>query len=104
VILAVQDTTSLNYTAHPATENLGPIGYRKDRGLGLLLHNTTASFSLKELCFGSSFFAVRDIGNMVAARVVFHNFYRPLHRKSAERQDSRDEPLSLRQSESWSFF
>ena len=42
VVLAVQDTTSLNYTAHPATENLGPIGYRKDRGLGLLLHNTLA--------------------------------------------------------------
>lgn len=42
VILAVQDTTSLNYTAHPATENLGPIGYRRDRGLGLLLHDTLA--------------------------------------------------------------
>ncbi len=42
VILAVQDTTALNYTAHPATENLGPIGYRKDRGLGLLLHDTMA--------------------------------------------------------------
>ncbi len=42
VILAVQDTTSLNYTAHPATEKLGPIGYRKDRGLGLLLHDTLA--------------------------------------------------------------
>jgi len=42
VVLAVQDTTSLNYTAHPATENLGPIGYRKDRGIGLLLHDTMA--------------------------------------------------------------
>jgi hypothetical protein len=42
VILAVQDTTSLNYTAHPATENLGPIGYRKDRGVGLILHDTMA--------------------------------------------------------------
>jgi hypothetical protein len=42
VILAVQDTTSLNYTAHPATENLGPSGYRQDRGLGLLLHATMA--------------------------------------------------------------
>ena len=42
VILAVQDTTSLNYTAHPATENLGPIGYRLDRGIGLLLHSTMA--------------------------------------------------------------
>jgi hypothetical protein len=42
VILAAQDTTSLNYTAHPATENLGPIGYRKDRGMGLMLHDTMA--------------------------------------------------------------
>jgi len=42
VILAVQDTTSLNYSAHPATENLGPIGYSKDRGIGLLLHDTMA--------------------------------------------------------------
>jgi len=42
VILAVQDTTSLNYTAHPATENLGPIGYRQDRGMGLMLHDTMA--------------------------------------------------------------
>lgn len=42
VILAVQDTTTLNYSAHPATENLGPIGYSKDRGMGLLLHDTMA--------------------------------------------------------------
>jgi hypothetical protein len=42
VILAVQDTTSLNYTGHPATEKLGPIGYRKDRGRGLILHDTMA--------------------------------------------------------------
>jgi len=42
VILAVQDTTSLNYTAHPATENLGPMGSRKDRAIGLLLHDTMA--------------------------------------------------------------
>jgi hypothetical protein len=40
VVLAVQDTTSLNYTAHPATQHLGPIGYRLDRGIGLLLHST----------------------------------------------------------------
>jgi hypothetical protein len=40
VVLAVQDTTSLNYTAHPATENLGPIGYHLDKGIGLLVHDT----------------------------------------------------------------
>jgi hypothetical protein len=42
VVLAVQDTTSLNYTAHPLTAGLGPIGYRRDRGLGLMLHETLA--------------------------------------------------------------
>jgi Druantia protein DruA/Transposase DNA-binding/Transposase Tn5 dimerisation domain len=42
IVLAVQDTTSLNYTAHPATQNLGPIGYRLDRGIGLMLHSTLA--------------------------------------------------------------
>lgn len=42
IILAVQDTTSLNYTTHLATENLGPINNRPDKGLGLLLHDTLA--------------------------------------------------------------
>jgi hypothetical protein len=42
VVLAVQDSTSLNYTAHPGTEELGPIGYSKDRAIGLLLHETLA--------------------------------------------------------------
>ncbi len=42
VVLAVQDTTSLNYSAHPATEQLGPIGSRKEGILGLLLHDTLA--------------------------------------------------------------
>ncbi len=42
VVLAVQDTTTLNYTSHPATENLGPIGYRPDRGIGLIVHDTMA--------------------------------------------------------------
>ncbi|MBI4286955.1 MAG: IS4 family transposase [Chloroflexi bacterium] len=42
IVLAVQDTTTLNYTAHPATENLGPIGYRLEKGIGLILHDTMA--------------------------------------------------------------
>lgn len=42
IVLAVQDTTSLNYTTHLATENLGPIDNRPDKGLGLLLHDTLA--------------------------------------------------------------
>lgn len=42
VVLAVQDTTSLNYSAHPATENLGPIGSSPTGIDGLLLHSTLA--------------------------------------------------------------
>ena len=42
VVLAVQDTTTLNYSAHPATENLGPIGYHPGKGIGLIVHDTMA--------------------------------------------------------------
>jgi len=43
VVLAVQDTTYLNYTAHPDTEGFGPIGNRNDGGaIGLVLHDTMA--------------------------------------------------------------
>lgn len=46
IVLAVQDTTSLNYSTHPATEQLGPIGARPDGIVGLLVHDTMA-FSLE---------------------------------------------------------
>lgn len=42
VVLAVQDTTSLNYSTHPATENLGPIGNSPTGIVGLMLHGTLA--------------------------------------------------------------
>ena len=42
VLLAVQDTTSLNYSAHPATEMLGLIGTKVDGPLGMLVHSTLA--------------------------------------------------------------
>ena len=42
-VLAIQDTTSLNYTAHLATEGLGPIGTCGTRlSLGLYVHSTLA--------------------------------------------------------------
>ena len=40
VVLMVQDITELDYSAHEATEGLGPIG--DHRGRGLLVHNTLA--------------------------------------------------------------
>lgn len=42
VVLAVQDTTSLNYTAHLATEGLGPIGPKSSGAQGIVLHDTLA--------------------------------------------------------------
>jgi hypothetical protein len=51
VVLAVQDTTSLNYDAQPAIENLGPIGARADAWFGLLVHDTMA-FSVSGLPLG----------------------------------------------------
>jgi hypothetical protein len=42
VVLAVQDTTSLNYNAQPAIERLGPIGTTAQGTLGLMVHDTMA--------------------------------------------------------------
>jgi len=42
VVLAVQDTTTLNYTSHPATEDLGPINTKMDQSVGLIVHETLA--------------------------------------------------------------
>lgn len=42
VVLAVQDTTSLNYSAHPATELLGLIGTEPQGPLGMFVHSTLA--------------------------------------------------------------
>lgn len=41
-VLCVQDTTSLNYSTHPQTQGLGPIGNNPDKTIGLFLHSTLA--------------------------------------------------------------
>lgn len=42
VVLAVQDTTSLNYSTHPATEMLGLIGSQAKGLIGMHVHSTLA--------------------------------------------------------------
>jgi hypothetical protein len=42
VVLAVQDTTTLNYSAHPDTQGTGPIGVRTSAAVGLIVHDTVA--------------------------------------------------------------
>ncbi|MCK5924118.1 MAG: IS4 family transposase, partial [Methylococcales bacterium] len=41
-VLAVQDTTFLNYTHFPATKGLGPIGTNAQKQHGIVMHNTLA--------------------------------------------------------------
>jgi hypothetical protein len=42
VVLCPQDTTTLNYIAHPATQGLGHVGTKPGKSLGMLLHSTLA--------------------------------------------------------------
>ena len=42
VVLAPQDTTTLNYSTHPMTQGLGPTNTADDKSIGLLLHDTLA--------------------------------------------------------------
>lgn len=42
VVLAVQDTTSVDYTAHRGMEGLGPTGNKESSAIGLLVHDTMA--------------------------------------------------------------
>ena len=42
LVFAVQDTTSLNYSTHADTDDLGPIGSKKEGSVGLWLHSTLA--------------------------------------------------------------
>lgn len=42
IVIAAQDTTSLNYSIHPATQNLGPIHTDPEGAVGLLVHDTMA--------------------------------------------------------------
>ncbi len=51
VVLAVQDTTSFNYSTHAATEGLGPIGSPEKGPQGILMHDTMA-FTIDGLPLG----------------------------------------------------
>lgn len=42
VVLAPQDTSTLNYTHHPTTAGMGPINTVSDKNTGLILHDTLA--------------------------------------------------------------
>lgn len=51
VVLSVQDTTEIDYSHHPATVGLGPIGNHGKDAKGLLLH-TSLVFTVEGLPLG----------------------------------------------------
>jgi hypothetical protein len=42
LVLVAQDTTTLNYSTHPHTQGLGPIGTESEKVRGLMVHDTMA--------------------------------------------------------------
>jgi hypothetical protein len=42
LVLVAQDTTTLNYSTHPHTQGLGPIGTQSEKVRGLMVHDTLA--------------------------------------------------------------
>jgi len=42
LVFAIQDTSFLNFTTHPCTEGLGPIGNNREKTIGLIAHSTLA--------------------------------------------------------------
>lgn len=42
IVLAPQDTSTLNYATHPMTEGMGPINNVDNKAIGLILHDTMA--------------------------------------------------------------
>lgn len=42
IVLAPQDTSTLNYTHHPMTNGMGPTNNERDKSTGLILHDTLA--------------------------------------------------------------
>jgi len=83
VVLAVQDTSSLNYSAHPATANLGLIGSQPQGLVGLLLHSTLA-FSLEGTPLG-----LLDVQCWARDRAAFGKRHRRKQRRIEEKESAK---------------
>jgi len=81
VVLCLQDTTTLNYSTHPQTKGLGPIGSHSAKTIGLLLHSTLA-LTPSGQPLGLLHNAVRARGRRVGVT-------RQRHRKPVAKKESR---------------
>jgi hypothetical protein len=83
VVLALQDTSTLNYTTHPQTQGLGPVGTRRQKIIGLLLHSTLGvTPSGQPLGLLHTAVAARD---PKAAGVARHRHTRPTADKESQK-------------------
>lgn len=81
LVLALQDTTALNYSTHPKTRGLGPLGSHSPKTIGLLLHSTlTVTPTGQPLGF---------LHSAVRARTRAHGTAQSRHRKSVAQKESR---------------
>ena len=86
VVLALQDTTTLNYSAHPQTRGLGPISNNRDKTLGLLLHSTLAVTVCGEpLGLLSAVASARDPRQFGSSRQAQRRNRLPLAQKESQR-------------------
>ena len=84
LVLAVQDTTYLNYTDHPQTEGLGEIGNKQQKQRGIGLHSTLAVTPHGQpLGFLTQHFWMRPIGG--AAHTSTANLGLPIEDKESYR-------------------
>lgn len=81
IVLALQDTTALNYSTHPKTTGLGPLGSHSPKTIGLLLHSTlTVTPGGQPLGF---------LHSVVRARTPARGTARQRHRKPVAQKESR---------------
>ncbi len=84
-VLAVQDTTLLDFTQHPQTQGLGPIGTKKQKSRGMVMHSALL-LTLNGLPLG------------LASQ---KNWVRSEETETQNRQQRRQQPLEEKESYKW---
>lgn len=87
VILAIQDTTSLNFSNRPQTSGLGPIGGKAESGWGFLAHGT--------LCVGGG---GEEVFGLLGARIWARD---PAQRKAGPAGACNRKPIEEKESHRW---
>lgn len=86
VVLALQDTTTLNHSSHRQTQGLGPISNNRDKTMGLLLHSTLAvTVAGEPLGLLSAVAMARDPRRFGSSRQAHRRNRQPIAEKESQR-------------------